>query len=578
MESAVGGRDASPAEGAANAAASTSGAPGRGNAGPRKVAPAKRKSSASPGAKPKKRKRKAALPARPGYTVQEGEDMLLVISNTSQYDNLTWRPKKKKGATKKTPVKGKAKKNTAQQKKKKPAAAKARVKPPAPIHHELLHKTEEGNRRGTGKDLDNRWGQSLPEEVLVSIFRMLVVQDGAVPFLCRVARVCRLWNVAAASAGLWRQVSVGYCWIEPGKSQLPRTEQKIKDTMKWLAEDRFSQLRAFTLHHWKKNVNYAVEVVSRSCPQLASLTLSYCTGMTYEAFQSLAGNSPSLESINMQYSEFQVDGLAHLLETNGSAIRQLLFTHGPRNDRLLAALSRGCCPDLELLEINTKLDSGFSQLPIGVQALQHGCPKLKTFRMLNVIPVHKAVRKGLEPALGFPLLEELCMATTSVSFMSDRDVWELLFGSPRLRVLDLRGCYQVTTLGLEVLPCGELECLFLGQYFNCKTARPSAKKDLHKLTEKWSRSLRELDIANQLFSEEDLELAMGHLSQAADADTLRSLNLSGTRITPPALRLMVGQSTALSYLNLSSCRNLPRGLKRVYRGQEDICQLLDKLQ
>lgn len=461
-------------------------------------------------------------------------------------------------------------------KNKKTAAAKARVNPSAPIHQEHLNKTEDPGH--TGKDLDNRWGQSLPEEVLVSIFQMLVVQNGAVPFLCRVARVCRLWNAAAASPSLWRRVSVGYCWIEPGKSQLPKTEQKIKDTFRWLAEDRFSQLRAFTLNHWKKNVDYAVEVVSQSCPQLASLTLSYCAGVTEKTFQSLAGHSPSLESINVQYSEYQVEGLANLLEMNGSTIRQLLFTHGPKNDRLLAALSRGCCPDLELLEINTKLDSGFCQLPIGIQALQHGCPNLKTFRMLNVIPVHKTVRRGQDPVLGFPLLEELCMATTSISFMSDRDLWDLLFGSPGLRVLDLRGCSRVTALGLEVLPCGELECLFWGQYFNCKVALPSARKDLHKLTEKWSRSLRELDIANQLFREEDLEVAMGHLAQVPDTDALRSLNLSGTRITPAALRLIIGQSTALNYLNLSSCRNLPRGLKRVYRGRDDVRRLLDTLQ
>lgn len=43
-------------------------------------------------------------------------------------------------------------------------------------------------------------------------------------------------------------------------------------------------------------------------------------------------------------------------------------------------------------------------------------------------------------------------------------------------------------------------------------------------------------------------------------------------------RSVIGQKTALDYLNLSSCRYLPRGLKRIYRGQEDIRQLLDKLE
>ncbi|CDQ97070.1 unnamed protein product, partial [Oncorhynchus mykiss] len=70
---------------------------------------------------------------------------------------------------------------------------------------------------------------------------------------------------------------------------------------------------------------------------------------------------------------------------------------------------------------------------------------------------------------------------------------------------------------------------------------------------------------------------MGHLAQRTGENPLRSLNLSGTKVTTPALRLVIGQSTALNYLNLSSCRYLPRGLKKLYRGQEEIHQLLDKL-
>lgn len=56
------------------------------------------------------------------------------------------------------------------------------------------------------------------------------------------------------------------------------------------------------------------------------------------------------------------------------------------------------------------------------------------------------------------------------------------------------------------------------------------------VTQKWCQTLQEFDIANQLFTAEDLEKAMYHLAQAAEADSLRSLNLSGTRITPLALR------------------------------------------
>uniref|UniRef100_A0A3Q3PZS4 F-box domain-containing protein n=1 Tax=Monopterus albus TaxID=43700 RepID=A0A3Q3PZS4_MONAL len=383
------------------------------------------------------------------------------------------------------------------------------------------------------------WGQCLPEEVLIT-------QDGAVPFLCRVGRVCRLWNAAASSSVLWRKVTVGYCWIAPGKSQLHKTEKKIKESFNWLAENRLFQLRSFFLCHWKNNVDYAVEVVSQFCPHLRSLTLSYCTGLTARAFHIVGLHSRSLQSINLQHSEFQAEGLLECLENHGSQIKHIWFTHGLKYERPLMAITRGQCPDFELLEVNTNLDSKDCELPVCIQALQMACPKLKTFRMLN----------------------ELCIATTSYSYLTDRDLWDILFGSTRLRVLDLQGCSRITPLGLAALPCLELDHVGLS----------SPKKGIHMVTQKRSQTLQQLDIVNQLFTEEDLGIAMSYLAQANERDTLHSLNLSGARITPPALRTVISQVTTLNYLNLSSCCYFPRGLKRIYRGQKDIQQLLDKLE
>ncbi|KAL0962604.1 hypothetical protein UPYG_G00342430 [Umbra pygmaea] len=531
----------------------------------------KRKSDSLRDVKPKKKKKpKVSRPPRLGYTVEQGEDMLLIISNTNQYDNI-WRPNLK-GRNKNKNIKGKTEVIQTKKKKKKVFPRKKKLLITKAVLQPPLNQES--------KDSFHTWGQSLPMEVLVNIFDMVVHQDGALPFLCRVARVCQLWNAASASPTLWRSVSMGYCWLEPGKTQLPKTELKIRNTVNWLAHNRFSQLRDFSLNHWKRNVDHVVEVLSQCCPHLHSLKLSYCTGVTAKAFQSLAESSScrSLKTINVQYSEIQVDGFVIFLENYGSQIREILFTHGPKNDRLLTAISRGCCPELQLLEINTKLDSGYCQLPICIQALQNGCPKLKTFRMLNVIPVPKMTRKGSSCTSGFPLLEELCMATTAVSFMTDQDLTKILYNSTKLRVLDLRGCSRITATGLSTLPCEELECLYWGLYFNRNVTVSLSKKGLHLLSQKWSSTLKELDLANQLFSEEDMEIAMGHLAQDTGAEgTLCSLNISGTKITMPALRLIIGQSTALKYLNLTSCRHLPRGLKKLYRGLEEIHQLLEIL-
>ncbi|XP_066531734.1 F-box/LRR-repeat protein 6 [Hoplias malabaricus] len=508
----------------------------------------------------KKKKISVRRPPRPSYTVQHGEDMLLIISNIDQFDSV-----KRKVFKKKIKVEAKAKtKSTSSVKKNK-----------APPKRKASKLTKEASVSDVHREEFN-WGYSLPVEVLVKIFELVVVEEGAVPFLCRVGRVCRLWNSAASSLTLWRNVTIGFCWTEPGKSQAPGTQQKITNTITWLAEDRFSQLRDFSLCHWKKQVDFVVKTVAQSSVHLRSLKLSYCQGVTKEAFETLSTTCPSLQSINVQHTEFQDNGLVSFLETHGSQLKRLFFTHSTKSDKLLGVLCRGCCPELRVLEINTKLDSGYCPLPICIQALQAGCPKLQVFRLMNVSPIPKTIRNSPSSTLGFPLLEELCIASSSHSFMTDQDLLNVLHGSPLLRVLDLRGCSRVTATGLYNLPCQALECFYWGLYFN-SNAMVASNKGLHLLTQKWSSSLRELDLTNQPFSTEDLEIAMGHLAHGPTAENFRSLNLSGTKISSLALRLLVAQSTALTYLNLSSCRYLPRGLKRVYRGQEDIQQLLDHL-
>lgn len=73
--------------------------------------------------------------------------------------------------------------------------------------------------------------------------------------------------------------------------------------------------------------------------------------------------------------------------------------------------------------------------------------------MFNIQIQHKAMRKRDESEAGFPLLDEFCIANTEYSYMTDQVLLDVLFGSNRLRVLDLRGSTRITTFGLAQLPC-----------------------------------------------------------------------------------------------------------------------------
>lgn len=161
-------------------APSTSNTSAQGEDGPKpKKASLKRTTGKSSNAKAKKQKKaRVSRPAQLGYTVHQGEDMLLVISSTtSQYDGSAWTPPKK-GSKKKKLTKGK--KKTVQIKKKKTVRAK-----PKPANNPVAKEKEDTNLFVPQTATDHRWGESLPEEVLINIFQMVVIQDGAVPFLCR---------------------------------------------------------------------------------------------------------------------------------------------------------------------------------------------------------------------------------------------------------------------------------------------------------------------------------------------------------------------------------------------------------
>lgn len=161
-------------------APSTSNISGQGVDGPTsKKVSLKRNSGEPTKAKTKKQKKaRVSRSAQLGYTVHQGEDMLLVISSaTSHYDGSVWTPQKK-GSKKKRLTKGKLK--AKQIKKKKTVRSK-----PKPANNPVTKTEEDAAPFVPQKAVDHRWGQSLPEEVLINIFQMVVVQDGAVPFLCR---------------------------------------------------------------------------------------------------------------------------------------------------------------------------------------------------------------------------------------------------------------------------------------------------------------------------------------------------------------------------------------------------------
>ncbi|XP_053571478.1 F-box/LRR-repeat protein 6 isoform X1 [Bombina bombina] len=423
---------------------------------------------------------------------------------------------------------------------------------------------------------DHGWGSAMPLEILQKIFQLLADSEGSVPTLCRLSCVCRRWYEAASTPALWHRVSLGFCWVEPGKKQPPSTQKKIIETVESLIKERLSLLSDFSLHHWKEHVPFVVKSLSASCPLLSSLTLSHCSGVTSDALLSAASNCAQLQSLNLQNS--QVESLAVLgtFEVCGSRLQRLFLTYSNKSSAILSSLSNGSCSNLKILELNTEIKQGESHLQICIEALQSGCPKLEVLRLLNLVWSPKSGSRCSPEAPGFVELHELCLATSSYSFVSDTVCQKLLRDSSKLQVLDLRGCYRVTPEGICKLPCTDLQRLYLGLYCSTKNlALPRSGCAL--LVRRWQHSLQELDLTAQSYSEEDLAQALDVLCRGGVNESLSSLNLAGTKVTAPAVRELLSSCPSLTHLDLSSCRYLPRGMKRVYRSTEEICKCLQGL-
>ncbi|XP_062835920.1 F-box/LRR-repeat protein 6 isoform X2 [Anolis carolinensis] len=544
-----------------------------GDAGPSGRAPKEKKR--------KKKPRRAPRTPAPHYFVHETDnDMLLIISNVGEAPE---RPLRKTSRRKK----GKAKQKKQQQKssKKQPTNRGKSTKRGSLAKEPGSVGVPEGGREvlpvASQSATGSSWGERLPVEILVQIFQAVVASDGAVPFLCRVSRVCRLWYGAASNPVLWQKVSIGHCWVAPGKRLPAVAEKKVLGTMEWLVPNRFSHLREFSLCHWKSLVPVVLKAIGSSCPFLSSLKLSHCNGVTTESLCAMAESCPHLESLNLQNSQTDSSAMLSFLEAAGSRLRHLWLTYSSRMSAIIGVILNGSCPELQLLEVNTELKQSPHHFQLPIEQLQAACPKLQVLRLLNVICYPKSVPSSAPQSPGFPHLEELCLATTSFSFVDNNMLRRILCASSRLRVLDLRGCFRVTPKGMELLPCPDLEQLYLGLY--CSAIHLHLPLEgCPLITRKWNHSLRELDLTGQSFSEADLEEAMAAFGQkpgggAEGEPGLRSLSLTGTKVTLNTVISLIASCPALLSLNLSSCRHLPRGMKKAYRGQEEIRRCLQQL-
>jgi len=397
------------------------------------------------------------------------------------------------------------------------------------------------------------WGNCIPHLVLLKIFHYVVESAGALPFLCRAQRVCRLWYQCASVSALWKTVDLSYGWIKANDA-----------TLRLLCNTRFTKLVNVNLSNWKLLNAEGLKLLADTCPQLKSINLSFCRVNSSGVLYMIEKCSDLAEIDLTSYgcpAVVSAKVVVQIINKCSGNLRSLnLSRNSVRGYSAVLKAIAASCPNLECLDLSQNPDS-FLPLVFDVEQLQHGCPKLCILRLINTVvePARVSLNDKNESP-GFPELQELYLGITgTMKMFSGRTeiLHRLTKTSKKLKLLDLRGLEELTCADLRRVPATDLADLSVA---GCSVALDEA---IEVIAAHWQHSLVELDISWNT-SAAALDVAMNKLARNSRASKLEVLDLRGTNISLSSVKFLLQECPALRSLNLSSCRNLPRGMKQHY--------------
>lgn len=410
----------------------------------------------------------------------------------------------------------------------------------------------------------NNWGEHIPETILFKIFQHYALQEGALPVLVRLSKVCKLWQRVATEPKLWVKVDLNYV------KERARTDLRLH----WLILNRLTCCQDLNLGEWKiRNIQTLLEALCETCTDLRGLNMSGWRGLTADNLRYITSECKKLERLDLSHinssSAANSQFFTLLGQQMSDRLTHLILAHNKMSSftQIITNIAT-YCPNLQLLDLsNVKTQAGYTLL--NIEQLQMGCPKLRVLRITNsqiyFAPANITERVS---SPGFPCLEELSLAgheetkvahPTSSRSADDDTIDRILKTSCKLRLLDIRGCIRLTNSGVVRIPAWDLEHIFLS---GCQITR-SDDSGLELIIQKWSHSLVEVDLAWSTATE-PLDAAVLALAEKGRESRLKTLNLCGSSVNLEPVKAVLDNCHALNSINLQSCRALPRGIKRLY--------------
>ncbi|RXG68502.1 F-box/LRR-repeat protein 6 [Armadillidium vulgare] len=404
------------------------------------------------------------------------------------------------------------------------------------------------------------WACKIPTEVLERIFLFATYSQGCIPFLLRMSRVCRSWRDASLKRHLWHSIDLSTNLIKNrSRTDKPGWTEAITPIM--------------------------LRRISELCPDLHSLNLSYCYKLHAENIHSLLFSSTNLKRLDLSNimgthkptprCAVGQQTLSELASSLGRNITHLAISNNTLSNVpfIINSLSEHCS-QLQELDLSNVETVGRDNVRLDIEKLQNGCPLLRILRLANTLFCLSSTPMSVQASSpGFPELEELSIAVDGRenAGINDSELERILKNSNKLRLLDVRGCHNITDSSLVRIHPWDLEHLFLSGGVEHKFYSDR----LELVIRKWQHSLVELDLSWTANSAA-IDAALFALAEEENK-TLQVLNLRGSSISFEPVRKILSNCANLRLLNLTSCRALPRGVKRLHETARDVMKLKDSI-
>ncbi|XP_054715360.1 F-box/LRR-repeat protein 6-like [Uloborus diversus] len=412
--------------------------------------------------------------------------------------------------------------------------------------------------------------EKLPPEILVMIFEYYVSTNSQKDLMYCVAEVCTSWRNACLDTQLWKTFD--------GTLTVSKLLNFCKRGV------LINTTKLYFPKNCEKPSSETMDKILREMPNLRYINLNAIHQFPKDFFHLLAKYGKKLNEIDFSgaksINDLYMVQSKHMEEFFSACGLNLLSLNlsGRRFSSLQSILKRVLefCPNLQefiCLNSSCKYDASHAKVTISISEFQKQCPKLNVLRITPHF-IFSSKKSDSESTDGFPDLEVLTMHSDNLNelLINDASLSSLLFKSTKLKVLDIRGSYYITASCLAELPATDLEYLYLS---NTHILHPSRldKISLRNMFEKWRHSLKVLDISR--FRDDYVNDVVLILASQPDSK-LETLNVTETRIIIDSVYKILTSFPNLKQLNLESCRNLGRGMKRSYNGKFELQSLFNR--